>query len=106
MTDRCDGQNVWSANSTSLDWQALWDAVQIRDDYETSRRALGVYPLTSIFAGLGIASLQREIYESYERPLTEIPVEGRLKRYALAPANDASASAQSNADMLDSLDWN
>ena len=100
----CEGQNTVSADDPDLDWQALWNAVQIKDDYLGSRRILGVYPLTSIFAGLGVAALQRDIYASYERPLADIPLQGHLQRYAFAPTGKAGTSVQSNAGMRVSSD--
>ncbi|WOJ92094.1 hypothetical protein R0135_09875 [Congregibacter variabilis] len=100
----CDGQNQLAAKDDTLDWEALWAAAQVEDDYIAARRVLGLYPLSSIFAGLGIQALQAKIHDSYALPLSEIPRQGRLLRYSPADSAGAAKSKQDTAFVLNKLD--
>ena len=60
----------------------LAEAARVRDDYLGWRRFIGIYPLTSLPVRLGIGRLQEETRASFSAPLSSLPVEGRLRRYA------------------------
>ncbi|EED31620.1 hypothetical protein NOR53_2976 [gamma proteobacterium NOR5-3] len=96
----CDVAHSLAAHDPALDWQALRSAVKVDDDYLLSRRILGLYPLSSIFAGLGVQSLQNSIYDSYAQPLSEIPQSGRLVRYALPEPTQPGKSTQAETTPL------
>jgi len=49
--------------------------------YSTTKRVLGLYPVTSAFMATGVARLHREFHADYRRPLDALPVHGRLLRY-------------------------
>lgn len=93
----CDEQNQIAPKDDVFDWEALGAAVQVEDDYMASRRVLGLYPLSSIFAGLGIQALQGSIVDSYALPLSEIPQQGRLLRYSPAGSTEVTESKQQTA---------
>lgn len=97
----CDAQNQLVPEDNAVDWEALGAAVQVEDDYLASRRILGLYPLSSIFAGLGIQTLQGSIVDSYALPLNEIPTQGRVMRYS---PNDSVGAAESKNGTASPLD--
>ncbi|MFT4769358.1 MAG: hypothetical protein ACI8RN_002502 [Glaciecola sp.] len=99
----CDRQDPMAVDDPVLDWDVLVDALKVDDDYVTFRRALGLYPLSSIFAGLGIESLQSSIHDSYALPLNQIPRYGRLRRYSLASPAQTAKSKQNRAATLDGI---
>ncbi|MEL7043463.1 MAG: hypothetical protein AAGL66_00375 [Pseudomonadota bacterium] len=59
----------------------LAEAAQVRDDYLSWRRFIGIYPLTSLPVRLGVGRLQEETRASFTAPLAGLPVEGQLRRY-------------------------
>lgn len=68
----------------ALDTQAhaaLARAAVVPDEYRTSSRVLGLYPLTAVLAGHGIADYQAETRAAFARPLPELPRHGALTRY-------------------------
>lgn len=69
---------------------------RVPDDYRTSWRVLGVYPVAKLFAAVGVAHLQKSIHATFATPLAALPVSGTLTRYVpptqavLAPADVAA----------------
>lgn len=61
-------------------------AAQVPDDYSTMLRALGLYPLTRLAFAAGIRDWQRRTQEVFAVPLSQLPQDGRLHRYAPAAA--------------------
>jgi len=62
---------------------ALRAAAQVPDDYSTTLRVLGLYPLTRLAFAAGIDRWQARTREIFELPLEALPVHGRLQRYAI-----------------------
>lgn len=69
---------------------------QVPPSYSTTESILGLYPLTSIFVRLGIGRYHRTIMKTYQHELAQLPVTGRLVRYA-PPAADGLAVAEAAA---------
>jgi hypothetical protein len=63
----------------------LREAAVVPDDYSTAMRALGLYPLTRLAFAAGIRDWQRRTLEVFATPLADLPLAGRLQRYAPAP---------------------
>ncbi|MEM9758115.1 MAG: hypothetical protein AAF933_02720, partial [Pseudomonadota bacterium] len=79
----------------------LAEAAQVRDDYLSWRRFIGVYPLTSLPVRLGVGRLQEETRASFTAPLADLPVEGQLRRYTpLARLEDVPALPAAAIDAL------
>jgi hypothetical protein len=70
----------------------LLDAASVPDDYDDLLRVLGVYPLSALPFSAGVRRLEQETHAAYARPLAELPVEGRLRRYVPRPAPTLSPS--------------
>jgi hypothetical protein len=67
---------------------ALRAAARVPDDYSTTMRVLGLYPLTKIAFAAGIRDWQDATRTVFALPLEELPVHGRLRSYA--PQRDAA----------------
>ncbi|BAU48937.1 hypothetical protein SVA_2387 [Sulfurifustis variabilis] len=60
---------------------SLPPAAKVADEYRTAWRALGFYPLSSIFVGHGIADYHAQTRADFGRPLDRLPRRGDLTRY-------------------------
>jgi hypothetical protein len=60
--------------------------VVVPPDYVALRRVLGLYPLTALFVRAGIGRWHRSVQAAYDRAPDDVPLAGRLTRYASARA--------------------
>jgi hypothetical protein len=60
----------------------LRTAADVKPDYQTIKRVLGLYPISSQFVLMGVRSLHEEVAQRFATPLEELPVHGRLMTYA------------------------
>ena len=60
---------------------ALRAAATVPDDYSTTLRALGLYPLTRLAFAAGIRDWQRSTSEVFAVPLDQLVTQGTLQRY-------------------------
>ncbi len=58
----------------------------VSDDYQTWKRAAGVYPLVKYPFAAGVARYQAETARTFALPVERLPVEGTLTRFALDAA--------------------
>jgi len=72
----------------------LRDAAKVPSRYSTTKRVLGLYPVTSAFMSTGVARLHREVHEDYRRPLDALPVHGRLVRYVPREVTDLPSAGE------------
>lgn len=75
----------------------------VPDEYRTSWRVFGLYPLAALFVAHGVGKWQRETQATFRRPLTELAVAGVLKRYVPPTAIsdvDIAAVARTARDPL------
>jgi hypothetical protein len=82
---------------------ALRDAAHVPDDYATANRILGLYWLTRLPFASGIRGWNREVHETFARPLEALPVTGRLVAFAppwSAPSQVAMLLARASANPL------
>lgn len=63
----------------------------VPDAYRTAVRVAGLYPLTSIPFLSGVRSLHQRTQATFETPLPELAVHGRLRRFGPPPASDGEA---------------
>jgi hypothetical protein len=59
----------------------LQAAAQVPDDYSTTMRALGLYPLTRLAFAAGIRGWQQRTRDQFAVPLAQLPRTGTLLRY-------------------------
>lgn len=68
-------------------WAAQLRArARVPDDYSTAMRAVGLYPLTRLAFAAGIRRWQAETMATFSTPVSQLPVRGRLVRFAPAGA--------------------
>jgi len=87
-------------------------AAEVPDDYSTTLRTLGLYPLTRLAFAAGIADWQRRTEETFTVPLAKLPLSGQLQRYAplaaapeLAPPPRSAALALPAPSRLELTQW-
>lgn len=68
--------------------EALRAAARVPDDYSTTLRALGLYPLTKLAFAAGIRGWHAQTRQTFALPLQSLPVSGVLRRYV--PEADAA----------------
>jgi hypothetical protein len=56
-------------------------AAQVPDDYSTTLRALGLYPLTRLAFAAGIRDWQLRTRHVFAMPIDQLPLAGQLQRY-------------------------
>jgi len=71
----------------------LLEHAVVPDDYDTTARVVGLYPLTLIPFSNGVARWQAEVLESFRATQGGAPPEAPLRRYA-PPADGALSQAQ------------
>jgi hypothetical protein len=71
--------------------EGLKKSVSVPDDYITSRRILGIYPLTSMFVYSGVSNWHAEVNKSFS---SEAPVNWRSIRYSPEPEIDILSAHQ------------
>jgi hypothetical protein len=112
MLDICARSEVAAQPRDAAAWESLFAAVQVPDDYLTSRRIFGLYPLAVLPVKVGVRRLHAEIHATFAQPLAELPVEGQLQRYApitvvsdavLDPVEDALGPLATSSPALESL---
>ena len=77
----------------------LLAAAQVPDDYVTTWRVVGLYPLTAPFVSLGVGRWQDQSHKVFTEPLSALPVEGQLRRWR-GPRAPAAVSLWSQTDPL------
>ncbi|MDX8410496.1 MAG: hypothetical protein R8K46_01295 [Mariprofundaceae bacterium] len=68
--------------STQEGRQRLLAAVHVADEYQTAKRVVGLYPLTSIIVARTIRGWHDKTRRIFDQPLMELPVHGELTLYA------------------------
>lgn len=71
--------------------ERLRKAAQVRENYRLWTRLLGLYPVTAIPFSAGIRKYQRETLATFQRPLTELPVNGTLTQFSPPAVPDDGA---------------
>jgi len=66
-------------------------AARVADDYHTTWRVLGLYPLSSLPVQAGVARYHAETRVRFDIPLMALPVVGELRRYRSPPGNPVIA---------------
>jgi hypothetical protein len=81
----------------SEDIERLRHLVRVPDEYITTWRILGMYPITGLFVSFGVAKLHRDTMETFAEPFDRLPVTGRLVRYE--PAGTATLTPRQVAQI-------
>jgi len=76
----------------------LLKQAKIPDAYQTWKRIVGAYTLAQYAAMAGIDRLHRKLNESFQKPLAQLSVQGRLMQYA--PLQTSSLTAADIAAIL------
>ena len=71
---------------------ALRDAAAVPDDYVTGLRIAGLYWLTRLPFALGVDRYQAGVLSTFNEPVAERPVEGRIVRYTPATTETAQTA--------------
>ncbi len=96
MIDSC-GQELWEADRGRPERMAqLRERAVVPDEYRTSWRVMGLYPLTSLFVNMGTTRLHNRTREVFALSLEDLPVEGTLVRYAPPESNILSPAQVSD----------
>ncbi len=88
--ERCGQLEVERLLASPARRAELRASAQVPDAYEPAARVLGLYPVTSTFFLTGVERLHRDFRVVFATPLEDLPVEGRLVRFA--PPISAAAS--------------
>jgi hypothetical protein len=62
--------------------ERLRSAARVPDDYDTWKRVVGLYVIASFPFAYGVSRYHAGVEATFETPLAELPVRGRLVRYA------------------------
>ncbi|HZP85717.1 MAG TPA: hypothetical protein VFB54_02790 [Burkholderiales bacterium] len=79
--DRCAETLMKADGASSTQRDRLRKAAHVPDDYDTWKRVLGVYWLARLPFSAGVQRYQRSVQETFDEPLAELPVLGRLEEY-------------------------
>lgn len=74
----CGDRLLAATDATAL------DGVRVPDDYDTWKRAAGLYPIVRIPFAAGVRRYQRETAAIFATPVDALPVAGALVRYGVA----------------------
>ncbi|MFK7828284.1 MAG: hypothetical protein AB8B57_00770 [Congregibacter sp.] len=96
--ESCAEQALVALPDGAATWDVLSAALHVPDDYSLWRRALGLYPLSSLAAKAAIADLQLELRETYAIPARELPVQGEM-HYYVPPEKASKLDSDSTAPL-------
>lgn len=83
--DTCREQLVRSELALPDNRDRLRKQAQVPDNYVTSWRIIGLYPLTALFVKAGIAKWHNETNETFALPLNQLPQAGQWRSWIAAP---------------------
>jgi hypothetical protein len=72
--------------------ERLRSAARVPDDYDTWKRVVGLYVIASFPFAYGVSRYHAGVEATFDTPLSELPVRGRLVRYA--PPESAAIPAE------------
>ncbi len=98
--DQCGERLAKTDSFDDTEGNSLRRAVFVPPDYQTWKRALGLYALTRIPFASGVRGYQRETAEIFGRPIEELKVKGKLVRYGPASQVAQGDAAESTAHPL------
>ncbi len=75
--DACRTKLIQSELSIPANRELLRAHARVPDNYVTTWRVIGLYPLTSLFVKAGIANWHKETHETFATPLEQLPQEGQ-----------------------------
>jgi hypothetical protein len=78
----------------------LRERARVPDDYDTWKRAFGLYWLTRLPFNAGVEGYQREVQQMFDIPLERLTVDGRLVTYAPAASSSSALPAEQVAAIL------
>lgn len=84
--DRCRDRLMQSELALAESRRLLREQAIMPDDYITTWRVLGLYPLTAPLVKIGVNGWHEETREIYALPLSQLPVAGELRIWAAPPA--------------------
>jgi hypothetical protein len=61
--------------------EMLKQRADVPDEYRTSWRVLGLYPVTSLFVSRGVSNYHADTRSTFTTPLAALPVRGKLMRF-------------------------
>ena len=79
--DACREALIAHDSADPLRRAALASSVRVPDDYLVAWRALGLYPLSSLFTSSGIRRWHAQAAQVFDTPLGQLPVRGELRRW-------------------------
>ena len=65
----------------------LVEAARVADDYSDVAQTVGLFPLTSVAIAAGWEQWKKKHLTSFERPLSDVPVQGRIVEWSPARAD-------------------
>jgi hypothetical protein len=95
----CRSLMVRSLLSDTQQRTRLLEVVHVPDDYVTSWRIAGLYPLTSLFVAMRVRRGQDESRQVFAQPLEALPVRGNLQQWR-SPAVPAAPEFDPALDPL------
>jgi len=90
--DKCTGILLADAMQEEGTVALIRERARVPDNYNTLKRVIGLYPFTALFVFAGVERLHDGVRETFETPLDELPVHGKLEQYAPAGKKGASGS--------------
>lgn len=74
---------------------------KVPDAYDTVNQILGLYPLTMLPVDYGVFRYQEQTRARFAQPLTDLPVQGQLRRYGSTAPPTGLVPAAHSRDALD-----
>lgn len=93
VSERCGARQVQGVLADSGRLARVRRVATVPDSYIPVARVLGLYPITSVPVLAGVDRLHADFRDTFATPLQELPVRGRLQRYAPALVSAASPAA-------------
>ena len=77
------------------------EQAEVPDAYDTVNQILGLYPLTMLPVDFGVFRYQEQTRARFAQSLTDLPVQGQLRRYGSTAPPDVPDPTASSRDALD-----
>ena len=72
-------------------FETLWGAVAVPDEYSTTMRVFGLYPIAAVPIAIGTQVAYNKFRKWHQSPLADLTVEGRLSAFVAAGGGDGAA---------------
>jgi len=98
---QCSSLFVQQLQQQTEAWKDVADAVLVKDNYQTWKRVIGIYPVAALLSQPAISDLHERLQQPFRIAPDKLPIQGELDRYL--PSADPWSLLQIGQSMEESF---